>query len=54
MKHYLSDLTSDPNFPGLKVCSECKDEYDPYRLTPRKPEDIALPFIYPDEDLNDA
>lgn len=54
MKYYLSELKPDPNYPGLMVCGECKDEYDPYRLTPRKPEDISLPFVRKDEDVTDA
>lgn len=44
----LADLYDDPNAPGLKVCSEDKDNYDPWRLPPRQPENINLPFTRPD------
>jgi hypothetical protein len=44
----LSELMSDPNSPGLKVCADDLDDYDPYRLAPRKADQIALPFARPD------
>ena len=47
-KFSLDDLYSDPNYPGLKVCLEDRDEYDPYRLPARQPEKIALLFARPD------
>lgn len=47
-KFSLDDLFSDPNSPGLKVCEADLDEYDPYRLPPRQPEDITLRFVRPD------
>ena len=50
-KMSLDDLFSDPNSPGLKVCRNDIDEYDPYRLPARKTEDIALRFNRPDEKL---
>lgn len=46
-----SILIADPNAPGLRVCTECSDQLDPYRLTPRRPEDITLRFPRPDEPL---
>ena len=51
-KFSLEDLFSDPNSPGLKVCLDDLDDYDPYRLPARKTEDITLPFYRPDERLN--
>lgn len=48
-KFPINDLMSDPNSPGLKVCAADKDQYDPYRLPPRKPDDITLKFVRPDE-----
>ena len=51
-KFSLVDLFSDPNSPGLKVCLEDLDDYDPYRLPARRTEDITLPFYRPDEDLS--
>ena len=50
-KFSLEDLFSDPNSPGLKVCIDDLDDYDPYRLPARRTEDITLPFYRPDEDL---
>ena len=51
-KFSLEDLYSDPNSPGLKVCKDDLDDYDPYRLPARKTEDINLPFYRPDEPLS--
>lgn len=51
VKYSLEDLYSDPNTPGLKVCYECLDQYDPYRLPARRTEDVTLRFYRPDEDL---
>lgn len=50
-KFSLDDLSSDPNSPGLKVCAADKDLYDPYRLPPRKADDITLRFVRPDVDI---
>ena len=50
-KFSLEDLYSDPNSPGLKVCLDDLDDYDPYRLPARRTEDITLPFYRPDENL---
>ena len=47
-KMFLSELMADPNSPGLMVCAEDRDEYDPYRLAPRKEDQIVLPFVRPD------
>lgn len=49
MKRPLADLSSDFNFPGLRVCGQgCKDQMDPYRLAARKTERINLRFPRPD------
>lgn len=50
-KFPIGDLYPDPNYPGLRVCKDDVDEYDPYRLPPRQPEDIALRFPRPDTPL---
>ncbi len=47
-KFVLAKLSPDPNYPGLMVCREDLDEYDPYRLAPREPDQIVLPFNRPD------
>lgn len=48
MKYYYDDLGPDPNFPGLRVCDRCTDQFDPYRLPALQPENIALRFPRPD------
>lgn len=47
-KFFLAELAPDPNFPGLMVCEADRDQYDPYRLAPRAPDQIVLPFVRPD------
>lgn len=47
-KFSLDDLHSDPNAPGLMVCDADRDEYDPYRLPARQPDNIVLRFTRPD------
>jgi hypothetical protein len=48
----LEELFSDPNSPGLKVCRADLDQLDPYRLPPRQPDQITLPFVRPDSPLS--
>ena len=47
-KFPYSELQSDPNFPGLRVCPIDRDELDPWRLAARKPETITLRYPRPD------
>lgn len=42
------DLMPDPNFPGMRVCKEDLDNFDPWRLPARQTENIALRFPRPD------
>jgi hypothetical protein len=53
MKVPYTELRSDGNSPGLRVCSDpgCWDTKDPYRLPARKPEVISLRYPRPDEEL---
>lgn len=52
MKRPLSFLVSDVNVPGLRVCPDtCADEFDPWRLPARQPENIALTYPRPDAPL---
>ncbi|NBX33043.1 MAG: hypothetical protein EBR07_10000 [Planctomycetes bacterium] len=44
----LDQLLPDPNSPGLLVCEKDRDQYDPYRLPARQPDNILLPFTRPD------
>jgi len=41
-------LRSDPNSPGLRVCEDDLDEYDPWRLAARQTENITLRHPRPD------
>lgn len=47
-KFPYDDLMPDPNFPGLRVCSEDRDAYDPWRLPPPQNDAIALDYPRPD------
>jgi hypothetical protein len=38
----------DPNFPGMRVCKEDLDNFDPWRLPARQTENIALRSPRPD------
>lgn len=51
MKHYRSELSPDPNIPGLLVCPNCRDVYDPYKLPMKPPEDITVAQPRPDVPL---
>ena len=51
-KFFLAELHPDPNFPGLMVCTADRDEYDPYLLPPRRPDQIVLPFNRPDTNID--
>lgn len=42
------DLQPDPNFPGMRVCKDDLDNFDPWRLPARQTENIALRFPRPD------
>ena len=50
-KFFLDELHSDPNAPGLMVCRDDTDDYDPYRLPPRAEDQIVLPFCRPDTSI---
>lgn len=50
-KFPYNELMPDPNYPGLRVCKDDLDEYDPYRLPARQTEDITLRFPRPDTPL---
>ncbi len=51
IKMPLDKLLPDPNSPGLLVCEKDLDQYDPYRLPARQPDNILLPFLRPDVPL---
>lgn len=45
------DLMPDPNFPGMRVCKEDLDNFDPWRLPALQTENIALRFPRPDQNI---
>ena len=47
-KKPYTELFPDPNFPGMRVCKEDLDQFDPWRLPARQTENIALRFPRPD------
>ena len=48
------DLMPDPNFPGMRVCKDDLDNFDPWRLPAIQTENIALRFPRPDVPLTPA
>lgn len=50
----LGELSMDPNYPGLMVCVEDRDQYDPYRLPARQTERINLQFVRPDVPIDNV
>lgn len=53
-KFYTDQLTPDPNAPGLMVCVDDLDVFDPWRLPARPAEKINLPYVRPDEPVDDV
>lgn len=50
-KFAYTELYPDPNFPGMRVCKDDLDQFDPWRLPARQTENIALRFPRPDTDI---
>ena len=50
-KYPYQELRADGNSPGLRVCEECRDPKDPWRLPPARPDAIALKYPRPDTPL---
>lgn len=48
------ELRPDGNSPKLRVCRDCWDSLDPYRLPVRKEEAIVMEFPRPDALLNNT
>lgn len=51
-KFPYDELRPDPNYPGLMVCPDDLDDYDPWRLPARETEDISLDHARPDTPLS--
>lgn len=45
-------LRADGNSPGLRVCQDCFDPKNPWRLPPIQPDAIILKFPRPDTPLD--
>ncbi len=55
MKRSITELMSDPNSLGLRVCTNgqgCVDLFDPWRLPARQTENITLRYPRPDAPLD--
>jgi len=50
-KFAYTELMPDPNFPGMRVCKDDLDNFDPWRLPARQTENIALRFPRPDANI---
>ena len=50
-KFPYGDLMPDPNFPGMRVCKDDVDNFDPWRLPAIKTENISLRFPRPDTNI---
>lgn len=48
LKKPYKELRADGDNPALRVCSDCRDERDPYKLPSRKLEAYLLRFPRPD------
>lgn len=51
IKMPIGMLKQDGNIPGLLVCERDWDSLDPYRLAPRQPDPLVLPFVRPETPL---
>lgn len=51
MRYGYDELRADGNAPGLRVCKDCCDVKDPYRLPARQSEVINLRYPRPETDL---
>jgi hypothetical protein len=51
MRFSYDDLRADGNSPGLRVCEDCCDVKDPWRLPARQTEVINLRYPRPEQDL---
>jgi len=51
IQYPYQELRNDPNSPGLRVCEECCDLYDPWRLAPPGPDPLVMKYPRPDTPL---
>lgn len=50
-KYQMTELVQDPNTKAW-VCEKCQDQYDPYRMPARQPENISLTHPRSDADIS--
>jgi hypothetical protein len=53
-KFPIGKLSADRDAPGLRVCEQCNDEEDPYKLPSRKTESITVRYPRPDQPVRPA
>lgn len=53
-KFPIGELLPDPNYPGLRVCKDDRDDFDPWRLPARKTENVTVRDPRPDERFGDV
>ncbi len=53
-KFPIGELRADRNSPGLRVCEKCCDVKDPYKLPPKRPDNIVVAYPRPDETLTEG
>jgi len=44
-------LMFDGDIPKLRVCQDCRDDKDPYKLPPRQADPVALRYARPDRSI---
>jgi len=47
-----ADMVSDPNAPGIRGHKHCMDDFDPWRLPARQPDQISIEYPRPDISLD--
>lgn len=52
LQYDYKQLSEDPNIKGLRVCQDCKDQFDPWRLAPPPPDPLQLRRPRPDTPLD--
>lgn len=50
----FSEMTEDPDSPGLWVHKDCADQLDPWKLPPRVSENVTVPHPRKDAPLDSS
>ena len=54
IKMPIGELMPDPNTPGVRVCRDDLDQLDPWRLSPRAPDNLLVQYPRPDIDISET